>query len=154
MLTNYNNLSDKEKKKYEKSLKAMYIILGIATIFFYVLPFLCIFTGKLSEIFTAMLLINVNTIFVFIACLMHSRKYDFNVMPPLALAIFYMPTVIIFYGDLRFIMFCIIYFVLGLFGEFTGHLFVKRKKSNKQPFGLNRLANGKKEKKSKKKVKK
>ena len=64
MLTNYSNLSDKDKKKFEQSIKAMYIILGLAVIFFYVLPFACMFTGNLAQVLVPMILLNVNTIFV------------------------------------------------------------------------------------------
>lgn len=149
MLTNYSNLSDKDKKKFEQSIKAMYRILGLAVIFFYVLPFACMFTGNLAQVLVPMILLNINTIFVFIACLIHSKKYNFSVLIPVALAIFYIPTVIILYRDFHYMMFAAIYLVLGLFGEFTGYLFLKRKYNKRQPFGLNRLVNGKKEKKAK-----
>jgi hypothetical protein len=52
------------------------------------------------------------------------------------------------------IFMALIYFVLGIFGEFTGYIFRKRKESKRQPIGLNKLVNGRENKKENKKYNK
>lgn len=152
LLTNYNNLSDKEKKEYEKQIKQLYVILGIATVLFYVLPFIFLFFGgKVGQMFLYLSIINVFTVFSFLAGFMHARKYDFQMIVPSAVAIYFIPTAMILYRNLSLIGLALLYFMLGLFGEFTGHLLLKRKKNKKQPIGLNRLFNGTGSKKDKKK---
>ncbi len=150
ILTDYTNLSDKDKKEYMQSIKKLYIILGLATIFFYVIPFVILFMGDWGKVLFPMLLINVNTIFAFMACFLHSRKHDFSILVPSAIAIFFIPTVVIFLRDYHYVIFALMYFVLGLFGEFTGHLFLRRKKSKRQPLGLNKLVKGQKKREEKK----
>lgn len=152
LLTNYNNLSDKEKKEYEKQLKQLYIILGIATILFYILPFILIyFGGEIGKLILYLSIINVFTVFCFLAGFMHARKYDFQIIVPSAVAIYFAPTVMILYKNLSLIGLALLYFMLGLFGEFSGHLMLKRKKNKRQPIGLNRLLGGNSGKKNKKK---
>lgn len=152
LLTNYNNLSDKEKKEYEKQLKQLYIILGIATVLFYVLPFILIyFGGKIGGILLYLTIINVFTVFSFLAGFMHARKYDFQLIIPSAVAIYFLPTVMILYKNLSLIGLALLYFMLGLFGEFAGHLMLKRRRNKRQPIGLNRLLGGNSGKKNKKK---
>lgn len=151
ILADYNNLSDKEKKEYEKSMKQLYITLGIATVLFYVLPYILIyFGGKIGELVLYLTIINVFTVFSFLAGFMHARKYDFQIIVPAAVAIFFVPTVVILYKNFSLIGLAVLYFMLGLFGEFAGHLMLKRKKNKKQPIGLNRIINGRPDKKEKK----
>ena len=149
-LADYNKLNNKEKKEYEDSIKKMYVIMGVATVFFYIIPFLIVLTGELAKAFLPMMLFMVNPLFVYMSCFLHSRRFKFNILIPAALGIFFVPTALIFYRDYRFALFGFVYLVLGLFGEFTGHLFILRKKSKRQPFGLNRLVNGPRNKEKKK----
>lgn len=152
ILTDYNNLNDKEKKEYEKSIKQLYITLGIATVLFYVLPYILLFFGgKVGQLLLYLTIINVFTVFSFLAGFMHARKYDFQIIVPAAISIFFIPTVVILYKNLSLIGLALLYFLLGLFGEFSGHLMLKRKKNKRQPIGLNRVINGKRSKKEKKK---
>ncbi|MBQ3583236.1 MAG: hypothetical protein IJA27_00820 [Lachnospiraceae bacterium] len=153
ILVDYNNLSDKEKKEYQNEVKQLYITLGIATLLFYVVPFLLMFLGELGTLIMYATIINVYTVFSFMAGFMHSRKYDFHIIVPAAVSIFFIPTIMIFYRNLSLIGLALLYFVLGLFGEFTGHLLLKRKKNKRQPLGLNRLINGKNSKGKEKKAK-
>lgn len=154
LLTDYNSLSDKEKKEYEKSIKQLYITLGIATVLFYVLPYILIyFGGKVGEFILYLTIINVFTVFSFLAGFMHGRKYDFQIIIPASIAIFFIPTVLILYNNLSLIGLALLYFMLGLFGEYAGHLMLKRKKNKKQPIGLNRIINGRKNKEGKKEKK-
>lgn len=73
-LSDYNKMSNKEKEEYEGSIKKLYAILGVGTIFFYVIPFAAMFTGKWYVIILQMMTINVNTIYAFLAGFFHSRK--------------------------------------------------------------------------------
>ena len=150
LFADYSRLSDKEKKQYEGMLKQMYTLLGIATVLFYVLPYLFKFLGGLGSILLYLTIANVYTVFSFIAGLLNSKKYGFNLVVPLGLAIFFLPSVMILYGDLRFAALSPALFIIGLFGELTGYLWVKRKKNKRQPIGLNSLINGRPEKKRKK----
>lgn len=146
-LSDYNKMSNKEKEEYEGSIKKLYAILGVGTIFFYVIPFAAMFTGKWYVIILQMMTINVNTIYAFLAGFFHSRKYNFKIWVPIAVSLFFVPTIMIYYGgDYRMILIAAVYFVLGIFGEFTGYLFIRRRKNKKQPVGLNKLVNGRQNK--------
>lgn len=151
-LSDYNKMNNKEKEEYEGSIKKLYLIMGIGTIFFYVIPFAAMFAGRWYVIILQMMTININTLYAFMACFLHSRKYGFKIWVPAAIAIFYIPTIMIFYGgDFRMIIIALMYFVLGIFGELTGYLFIRRKKNKKQPIGLNKLVNGRQNKRYNKK---
>lgn len=140
LLTNYNNLSDKEKKEYEASVKQLYITMAVAIFLYYLLPFILPFFGETGRLINMFAFFGVYPVFVFIASFLHAKKYDFQILIPSALSIFYLPTVVIFYdGDKITILFAVVFFVMGLFGEFTGHLMLKRSKSKRQPIGLNTL---------------
>lgn len=150
LLTDYSKLDNKEKKEYEASLKLLYILLGIATVLFYVLPVLFgMLPQEIRSTIIYLTMVNVYTAYSFIAGMVHARKHGFGIFVPISIAIFFIPTVMIFYGDMRLSFLAVLYFVLGMFGEFTGYLIIRRKKSTRQPIGLNRLVNGKPAKKSK-----
>ncbi len=149
LFTDYSKLNDKEKKQYEGMLKQTYTLLGVATLLFYVLPYLFWFVGGLGKVLMYLTIANVYTVFCFIAGLLNSKKYGFSVLIPLGIGIFYLPSVLIFYGDLRFAALSLVFFVIGMFGELTGYLWEKRKKNKRQPVGLNGLVNGKPNKRGK-----
>lgn len=151
-LSEYNKMNNKEKEEYEAGIKKLYIILGVGTIFFYIIPYISMFTGIWINIIMLMLVVGVNPIYVFIACLFHSRKHSFKIWVPGAIALYFVPTIMIYFeGDYRFILMALMYFVIGIFGELTGYLFIRRKKNKKQPIGLNRLVNQRENKKYNKK---
>lgn len=146
-ISDYNKMNNKEREEYEGSIKKLYVILGVGTIFFYIIPYAALFAGKWSKIIMLMLVPNVNTIYAFISCFFHARKYNFKIWVPGAIALFFVPTIVIYFGgDFRMIIMAVMYFVLGVFGELTGYLFIRRKNSKKQPLGLNRLVNEKQNK--------
>ena len=150
-LSDYNKMSNKEKEEYEASIKKLYVILGVGTIFFYIIPYATMFTGALINVIMPMLVYNVNTLYAFMACFLHARKHNFKIWVPSAIALFFVPTIVIYGdriygGDYRMIFMAGVYFVLGIFGEFTGYLFIRRKNSKKQPLGLNNLVNGRQNK--------
>ena len=153
LLVDYNKLSDKEKKEYEGLLKQIYVFLGIATFLFYALPYGFKFLGGLGSVLLYLTIVNVYTVFSFIAGLLNAKKYGINVLIPFGISIFFLPSVVILYGDLKFFLLSPLLFLIGMFGELTGYLWIKRKKNKRQPVGLNRLINdgGKKKKKSDKK---
>ena len=70
---------------------------------------------------------------------MYCKKFGFHIIIPAGLALFYLPTTFIFFGDFRGLPFVFAFFVFGMFGELTAYLFNRRRKSKRQPFGLNRL---------------
>ena len=142
-ITDFSGLEkNKEVELYRKNIKILYIFLGIATIFFYFIPFITGYAyGANSDLWKKviipMLLVNINTLYIFLACFIHSSKCGFKAMTPIALAVFYVPSTFIFYGP-QMAAFAIIYLVIGLFGELAGRLFMLRSKSKKAPIGLNR----------------
>lgn len=151
-LSEYNKMSNKDKEEYEAGIKKLYVILGVGTIFFYIIPYISMFTGIWINIIMLMLVVGVNPIYVFIACLFHSRKHSFKIWVPASIALYFVPTIMIYFeGDYRFILMALMYFVIGIFGELTGYLFIRRKKNKKQPIGLNRLVNQRENKKYNKK---
>lgn len=142
-VTDFSKLEqDKQIKEYQKFVKSVYIILGIGTIFYYVIPFAAGYyftpnSAVFSKIIIPMLLINVNTIYSFLSCFLNSGKYGFKIIVPLAVAAYFIPATMIFYGP-RMSLFAIIYFILGLFGEWAGRLFAMRKAKRKAPIGFNK----------------
>lgn len=141
-LSEYNKMGSKEKEEYEAGIKKLYIILGVGTIFFYIIPYLALFTGTWIKIIMQMLVVMINPIYVFMSCFFHTRKHNFKIWVPGAIALFFVPTIMIYFGgDYRMLLIAFMYFVLGIFGELTGYLFIRRKKNKKQPIGLNRLVN-------------
>lgn len=150
-LSEYNKMSNKDKEEYEAGIKKLYIILGVGTIFFYIIPYISMFTGIWINIIMPMLVVGFNPIYAFISCFFHARKHNFKIWVPSAIALYFVPTIIIYFKDYRFILMAVMYFVIGIFGELTGYLFIRRKKNKKQPIGLNRLVNQRENKKYNKK---
>lgn len=139
LFTDYNSLSDKDKKLYAQAVKFLYITMAIAILLFYVMPFGLGFGGKVGYAVLELSYISVYPVFVFGAGFMYCKKFGFHIIIPAGLALFYLPTTFIFFGDLRGVPFVFAFFVFGLFGELTAYLFNRRRKNKRQPFGLNRL---------------
>lgn len=148
LLVNYEKLNENEKKEYEASLKMLYVLLGIATVLYYVLPFVFSMIRELGTLLIYLTIMNVYTAFCFIAGMIHAKKFGFGIFVPVAISIYFVPTTLIFYHNVSLSGWAVLYFVLCLFGELTGMLMLKRKKSRRQPIGLNRLINGRPEQKS------
>lgn len=139
LFSNYNTLSEKEKKQYVQAVKFLYMTMAIAVLLFYVMPFGLGFGGKIGYAVLELSYISIYPVFVFGAGFLYCKKFGFNIIIPAGLAIFYLPTTFIFFGDLRGLPFVFAFFMFGLFGALTAYLFNRRKKSKRQPFGLNRL---------------
>lgn len=157
LFSDYNSLTDKEKKLYEQAVKYLYTTMIIAVFMFYIMPFALGFGGKIGYAILELSYISIYPVFVFGAGFLYCKKFGFHILIPAALAIFFLPTTFIFFGDLRGLPFVFAFFIFGLFGELTGYLFNKRAKSKRQPIGLNRLVKSvepKEEKASKKNSKK
>ena len=139
LFTDYNSLSDREKKLYTQAVKFLYIAMAIAVLLFYVMPFGLGFGGNIGYAVLELSYISVYPVFVFGAGFLYCKKFGFHIIIPAGLALFYLPTTFIFFGDLRGLPFVFAFFIFGLFGELTAYLFNRRRKNKKQPFGLNRL---------------
>lgn len=139
LFSDYNSLSEKEKKLYAQAVKFLYITIAIAVLLFYVMPFGLGFGGNIGYAILELSYISIYPVFVFGAGFLYCKKFGFHIIIPAGLALFYLPTTFIFFGDFRGLPFVFAFFIFGLFGEFTAYLFNRRKKSKKQPFGLNRL---------------
>ena len=139
IFTDYNSLSDKEKKLYVQAVKFMYITMAIAILLFYVMPFGLGFGGKIGYAVLELSYISIYPVFVFAVGFFYCKKFGFHIIVPAGLALFYLPTTFIFFGDFRGLPFVFAFFIFALFGELTAYLFNRRKKSKRQPFGLNRL---------------
>ncbi|MBQ3543786.1 MAG: hypothetical protein IJA34_02175 [Lachnospiraceae bacterium] len=139
LFSDYNSLSEKEKKLYAQAVKFLYITIAIAILLFYVMPFGLGFGGKFGYAVLELSYISVYPVFVFGAGFFYCKKFGFHIIVPVGLAIFYLPTTFIFFGDYRGLPFVFAFIVFGLFGELTAYLFNRRKNSKRQPFGLNRL---------------
>ena len=155
-INDFNKLNDKEKQEYEASIRQFYKILIVATFFFYLIPFIIILAcgknGKVAALILEFLLFNIFTLFSFIANFLHSKIHGFKIMVPLGISIYFIPVAFIYYTPVV-ISYALMYFILGMFGQLTGFLMLRRKKSKRQPLGLNNLVN-KKVSKPKKKSKK
>ena len=139
LFSDYNSLSEKEKKLYAQAVKFLYITIAIAILLFYVMPFGLGFCGKIGYAVLELSYISVYPVFVFGAGFLYCKKFGFHIIIPAGLALFYLPTTFIFFGDFRGLPFVFAFFVFGMFGELTAYLFNRRRKSKRQPFGLNRL---------------
>ncbi len=140
MLTDYNSFknNDKEMKEYAASMKYLYWILGIAVVFYYVIPYIFMLTfGHLPAGLYGFLVVDVFSFFVFIACFMFSRKHGFLWYVPVMTGLLYLPTVIIFNCVWQYAVFTIVYIVLGYFGCLAGYLFLRRRKNKRAPIGVN-----------------
>lgn len=142
LFVDYSGMSEKEKKEYELSLKYLYTALGFGILLYYILPYIMLgFGGNTGKTLYGISFMSIYPVFIFIASFLHARKFGFKVIIPSVLAIFFIPTSFIFYGDASLLPFAIVFFIMGLFGEFSGYLLLRRSKSKRQPIGLNRLAN-------------
>lgn len=152
MLTNYNNLStNKEKEKYDASMKQLMIILTVGVAFYYILPiiFMLMFGNKTHSLYIY-LMFDINPVFVFGACFLHGKNHGFKWFTPVATGLMFIPTVFVFGYDLRFASMGIFYMVIGVFGTLTGYLMLRRKLKRKAPIGLNGNPNKYASKKKKK----
>ena len=139
---NYQELNDKEKQEYNLMIKQLYTMLAFATLLYYGLPFALGFLGeKLGGGILVVSLMSVFPVYVFACRMINSAKYGTSVVVPLALGIFFIPTALIFYGNPAMAAFGLVYFIMGMFGEFTGFLFKLRKKSKRGLFGIGKLGN-------------
>lgn len=139
IFSDYNSLSEKDKKLYAQAVKFIYITMAIAILLFYIMPFGLGFGGNVGYAVLELSYISIYPVFVFGAGFFYCKKFGFHIIIPAGLALFYLPTTFIFFGDLRGLPFVFAFFLFGLFGELTAHLFNRRKKSKRQPLGLNRL---------------
>ncbi len=139
MLTDYSNLHEnKEMKEYAASMKHLYWVLGVAVVFYYVIPYIFMLAfGQLPASLYGFLVVDVFSFFVFIACFLFSRKHGVIWYVPIMTALLYLPTVIIFNCAWQYAVFTIVYVVLGYFGCLAGYLFLRRKKNRKAPIGVN-----------------
>lgn len=138
MLTNFNNLNDdKVAKAYRASMKQLYWILGVATLLYYVIPYILLLFQNRNPAVYGYLIVDFFTLFAFISCFMHSKNHGVVWYVPIMIGTFFLPTVMIFNYDFRYAIFSIVYIVIGFFGCFTGYLFLRRKKKKKAPIGLN-----------------
>lgn len=136
----YNSLDKKEKQEYDKNLRRLFIMMGIATFLFYVLPFILNANGNLGKAILMLSLIIVFPIYVFGCGMIDAAKTGGGYAIPLLLGLFFVPTSLIMYGPAWAVL-GVMYFAMGMFGELTGYLFKRRKKNKRQPIGLNRFLN-------------
>ena len=68
----------------------------------------------------------INSLYALISSIIMSKKYGFNILIVLLIAVLFIPTVLIYYNETALI-YAIIYFILAFIGGFMGNLFYKRK---------------------------
>ncbi len=138
----YSKLDKKEREEYDKNLKRLILMMGLATLIFYVLPYIWLrmSSQKVGLAILMLSLVAVFPVFVFGCGMIDASKGGFGFVVPALLGLFYVPTSLILYGDAKMAILGVMYFVMGMFGELTGYLFQLRRKSKRQPLGLNRLA--------------
>ena len=68
----------------------------------------------------------VNSLYALISSIIISKKYGFNILIVLLIAVLFIPTALIYYNKTALI-YTIIYFILAFIGGFIGNLFYKRK---------------------------
>lgn len=136
----YSTMSEKERKEYELSLKYLYTAMAFGILFYYVMPYILLgFGGEVGKTLYGYSFMSIYPVFIFVASFLHARKFGFQVIIPAALAIFFLPTSFIFYRNAGLVPFAFFFFIMGLFGELSGFLLLRRSKSKKQPLGLNKL---------------
>ena len=68
----------------------------------------------------------INSLYALISSIIMSKKYGFNILIVLLIAVLFIPTALIHYNKTALI-YTIIYFILAFIGGFIGNLFYKRK---------------------------
>lgn len=68
----------------------------------------------------------INSLYALISSIIMSKKYGFNILIVLLIAVLFIPTALIYYNKTALI-YTIIYFILAFIGGFIGNLFYKRK---------------------------
>jgi|GEM_PF-4398686 len=131
-----------------KLIKHLYIILGVMTVFYYVIPCVvgAVFGGTeegAKVVPGVLILVLYMTAFVaFMVCLVNTGTYKVSWWMPILIALFFIPSAVIFYCPLlgsSMILFSLVFAAFGYFGELTGWLFKRRRNSRRQPVGLNTL---------------
>ena len=68
----------------------------------------------------------INSLYALISSIIMSKKYRFNILIVLLIAILFVPTALIYYNRTALI-YVIIYFILALIGDFIGEFIYKKK---------------------------
>lgn len=118
------------KQAMQKSMNHLYIVLMFGVLCYYLMPFMCgLYYNGNSDIYIYILLY-VNTVYSFVACYFHSVKNGFKWYLPVAVGLFFVPSCLTF-GYASISLMALLYFLLGMFGEFSGNIVYRKK--NRMP---------------------
>lgn len=106
--------------------KSIGILIIISLLIYNIRPISSVMFLSLADYLFIIDLWIINSLYALISSFIMSKKYGFNILIVLLIAVLFIPTVLIYYNKTALI-YAIIYFILAFIGGFIGDLFYKRK---------------------------
>ena len=106
--------------------KSIGILIIISLLIYNIRPISSVMFLSLADYLFIIDLWIINSLYALISSFIMSKKYGFNILIVLLIAVLFIPTVLIYYNKTALI-YAIIFFILAFIGGFIGDLFYKRK---------------------------
>lgn len=117
---------NKHKKDFNTMIRTIIILIVISLLIYNIRPISSIIFPIFADYLFIIDLWVINSLYALISSIIISKKYGFNILIVLLIAILFIPTMLIYYNTTALI-YVFIYFILALIGAFIGGVIYKRK---------------------------